>query len=209
MNNSWFDKTIVALDDFTPGDAEKIMNDYATQVYGFKMNHILFPHTIKNGLRIFADYKLYDIPKTMCSIVEHLIAQDAEMVTINMMNSRHALSHLTQYRNDIKLLGVSVLTSWNEADVYEMYQKTIGEVYQETIPKMMDFGFWGMICAPIDLEYPIVKHAELRRICPGIRSVRIDQDDQVRVATPETALTNGADYLVCGRNFFSEIEKSS
>lgn len=205
MNNHWLAKTIVALDDFIPSDAEKIMNNYATQVYGFKMNHTLFPYTIKNGLRTFADYKLYDIPKTMCSVVEHLIAQNAEMVTINMMNNRHSLSHLTQYRNEIKLLGVSALTSWNEIDTYDMYQKTIGEIYRETIPKMMDFGFWGMICAPIDLEYPIVKNAELRKICPGIRSVRIDQDDQVRVATPEIALSKGADYLVMGRSFFSNL----
>jgi orotidine-5'-phosphate decarboxylase len=205
MNNHWLAKTIVALDDFIPSDAEKIMNNYATQVYGFKMNHTLFPYTIKNGLRTFADYKLYDIPKTMCSVVEHLIAQNAEMVTINMMNNRHSLSHLTQYRNEIKLLGISVLTSWNEIDTYDMYQKTIGEIYRETITKMMDFGFWGMICAPIDLEYPIVKNAELRKICPGIRSVRIDQDDQVRVATPETALSKGADYLVMGRSFFSNL----
>ena len=205
----WLDKTIVALDDFNPVAAEKIMDQYATLVYGFKMNHTLFPHTIKNGLRIFADYKLYDIPKTMCSIVEHLIAHEAEMVTVNMMNCRHSLSHLTQYRNDIKLLGVSVLTSWNEIDTYEMYHKTISEIYLETIPKMLECGFWGMICSPIDLEYPGVKSADLMKICPGIRQVSFDEDDQVRIATPETALSNGADLLVMGRSFFSEIEKNT
>jgi orotidine-5'-phosphate decarboxylase len=205
---NWLDKTIVALDDFNPVAAEKIMDQYATLVYGFKMNHTLFPHTIKNGLRIFADYKLYDIPKTMCSVVEHLIAHEAEMVTINMMNCRNSLSHLTQYKDDIKLLGVSVLTSWNEVDTYEMYHKTISDVYLETIPKMLEFGFWGMICAPVDLEYPTVQSADLRKICPGIRQVSFDEDDQVRIATPETALSNGADLLVMGRSFFSEIEKS-
>ena len=205
----WLDKTIVALDDFNPVAAEKIMDQYATLVYGFKMNHTLFPHTIKNGLRIFADYKLYDIPKTMCSIVEHLIAHEAEMVTINMMNCIHSLSHLTQYRNDIKLLGVSVLTSWNEIDTYEMYHKTISEIYLETIPKMLECGFWGMICSPVDLEYPGVKSADLMKICPGIRQVSFDEDDQVRIATPETALSNGADLLVMGRSFFSEIEKNT
>ena len=84
---NWIEKTIVALDDFNPVTAEKIMNQHSTHVYGFKMNHTLFPHTIKNGLRIFADYKLYDIPKTMCSVVEHLIAHEAEMVTIITMAS--------------------------------------------------------------------------------------------------------------------------
>ena len=205
---NWLENTIVALDDFNPVTAEKIMDQHATQVYGFKMNHTLFPHTIKNGLRIFADYKLYDIPKTMCSVVEHLIAHEAEMVTINMMNCRNSLSHLAQYKNDIKLLGVSVLTSWNEVDTYEMYHKTIGDVYLETIPKMLEFGFWGMICAPVDLEYPAVKSADLRKICPGIRQVSFDEDDQVRIATPDTALSNGADLLVMGRSFFSETEKN-
>ena len=65
-----------------------------------------------------------------------------------------------------------------------------------------------MICAPIDLEYPMVQDADLRKICPGIRQVSFDEDDQVRIATPDTALSNGADLLVMGRSFFSEIEKS-
>ncbi len=205
----WLDKTIVALDDFNPMTAEKIMDQYATLVYGFKMNHTLFPHTIKSGLRIFADYKLYDIPKTMCSIVEHLIAHEAEMVTINMMNCKNSLSHLSQYKNDIKLLGVSVLTSWSETDTHEMYQKTIREVYEDTVPKMLESGFWGMICAPIDLSYPIVKNAELMKVCPGIRQVNMKADDQIRIATPDTALQGGADLLVCGRSFFNGNEESS
>ena len=198
----WLDKTIVALDDFNPVVAEKIMDQYATLVYGFKMNHTLFPHTVKNGLRIFADYKLYDIPKTMCSIVEHLIAHEAEMVTINMMNCKNSLSHLSKYKNDIKLLGVSVLTSWSESDSHEIYQKTIREVYEDTVPKMLEYGFWGMVCAPIDLSYPVVKNAELMKICPGIRQVNMEEDDQIRIATPDTAIQDGADLLVMGRSFF-------
>ena len=205
----WLDKTIVALDDFNPVVAEKIMDQYATLVYGFKMNHTLFPHTVKNGLRIFADYKLYDIPKTMCSIVEHLIAHEAEMVTINMMNCKNSLSHLSKYKNDIKLLGVSVLTSWSESDSHQMYQKTIREVYEDTVPKMLEYGFWGMICAPVDLSYPIVKNAELMKICPGIRQVNMDDDDQIRIATPDTALQGGADLLVMGRSFFNGGEEIS
>ena len=205
----WLDKTIVALDDFNPVVAEKIMDQYATLVYGFKMNHTLFPHTVKNGLRIFADYKLYDIPKTMCSIVEHLIAHEAEMVTINMMNCKNSLSHLSKYKNDIKLLGVSVLTSWSESDSHQMYQKTIREVYEDTVPKMLEYGFWGMICAPVDLSYPIVKNAELMKICPGIRQVNMDDDDQIRIATPDTALQDGADILIMGRSFFNGGEEIS
>ena len=205
----WLDKTIVALDDFNPIVAEKIMDQYATLVYGFKMNHTLFPHTVKNGLRIFADYKLYDIPKTMCSIVEHLIAHEAEMVTINMMNCKNSLSHLSKYKNDIKLLGVSVLTSWGESDSHQMYQKTIREVYEDTVPKMLEYGFWGMICAPVDLSYPIVKNAELMKICPGIRQVNMDDDDQIRIATPDTALQDGADILIMGRSFFNGGEEIS
>ena len=205
----WLDKTIVALDDFNPIVAEKIMDQYATLVYGFKMNHTLFPHTVKNGLRIFADYKLYDIPKTMCSIVEHLIAHEAEMVTINMMNCKNSLSHLSKYKNDIKLLGVSVLTSWSESDSHQMYQKTIREVYEDTVPKMLEYGFWGMICAPVDLSYPVVKNAELMKICPGIRQVNMDDDDQIRIATPDTALQDGADILIMGRSFFNGGEEIS
>ena len=99
-------------------------------------------------------------------------------------------------------MGVSVLTSWSESDSHEIYQKTIREVYEDTVPKMLEYGFWGMICAPIDLSYPVVKNAELRKICPGIRQVNMDDDDQIRIATPDTAIHDGADLLVMGRSFF-------
>jgi orotidine-5'-phosphate decarboxylase len=36
-------------------------------------------------------------------------------------------------------------------------------------------------------------------VTPGIRLAGVDADDQSRIATPETALANGADYLVIGR----------
>jgi len=36
-------------------------------------------------------------------------------------------------------------------------------------------------------------------VTPGVRSAGADAGDQKRVATPQQALSNGADYLVIGR----------
>jgi orotidine-5'-phosphate decarboxylase len=36
-------------------------------------------------------------------------------------------------------------------------------------------------------------------VTPGIRLADAAQDDQKRIVTPQTAIANGADYLVIGR----------
>ena len=36
-------------------------------------------------------------------------------------------------------------------------------------------------------------------VTPGIRPIDASADDQSRIATPATAIANGADYLVIGR----------
>src|SRR5256885_1236884 len=36
-------------------------------------------------------------------------------------------------------------------------------------------------------------------VTPGIRPADVTTDDQARIATPQAALANGADYLVVGR----------
>ena len=58
-----------------------------------------------------------------------------------------------------------------------------------------------MICSPQELTLSVIQQSKIKKICPGIRLNRTN-DDQVRVSTPEDALSKGADYLVMGRSFF-------
>lgn len=199
---NYYSKTIVALDDFSPPMAREIIARNSSQVYGFKMNHTLYPYIGKEYNNIFCDYKLFDIPNTMCTVIEHLIDSGAEMVTVHMNNNKSAIESLSKYADKIKLLGVTLLTSWEYKDIDKVYHSTLCSNYIRSINLMEEYGFWGMICSPQDIEE--MPKNNLKKICPGIR-IKPMGDDQIRTATPEEAFAAGADYLVMGRSFFANI----
>ena len=192
-------KVILALDNYSVPMAEEIISRWQSEVWGFKLNHNLYPYIGKNYNNIFCDYKLYDIPNTMCGVLDRLVADGCEMVTVHMTNNKAAIESLSKYADKIKLLGVSVLTSWNFADIDKVFRSSVEDIYSRTIWLMEDNGFYGMICSAQDLQY--LPKTELKKICPGIRHTMI-ADDQIRIATPQEAYDLGADYIVMGRSFF-------
>ena len=98
-------KTIVALDNFSVPMARDIIAKYNNEVYGFKMNHTLYPYMGKEYNNIFCDYKLFDIPNTMCSVIESVIDSGAEMITVHMSNNVDSIEAISEYADKIKLLG--------------------------------------------------------------------------------------------------------
>ena len=145
-------KVIVALDNYSPYMAREIIAKYSQQVYGFKMNHTLYPYIGKEYNNVFCDYKLYDIPSTVCNVIEHLIDSGAEMVTVNMNNNIAVFEAIEQYSDKIKLLGVTALTSWDHNDPNSIHRQEIGNMYDRTTWIMKKYNFWGMICSPRDLK---------------------------------------------------------
>ena len=198
-------KVIIALDNMSVTKADKIIEEYKDKVYGFKINHLLDGFIRKYRRNIFLDFKLHDIPNTMNLVIERQIKSYTSMMTVHMNNSETALSKLQKYTDNIKLLGVTVLTSMSEDECKEIYSKSIEEMYERSISLMIKNNFWGAICSPKDLEYfKDVKH--LKKICPGIQMTPMN-NDQVRTATPQEALDAGADYLVMGRAFIERLDE--
>jgi len=199
-------KVIIALDNMSVTKADKIIEEYKDKVYGFKINHLLDGFIRKYRRNIFLDFKLHDIPNTMNLVIERQIKSYTSMMTVHMNNSETALSKLQKYTDNIKLLGVTVLTSMSEDECKEIYSKSIEEMYERSISLMIKNNFWGAICSPKDLEYfKDVKH--LKKICPGIQMTPMN-NDQVRTATPQEALDAGADYLVMGRAFIERLDEN-
>ena len=71
-------------------------------------------------------------------------------------------------------------------------------------------GLDGVV-AGVD-DAPLIKQAcgkGFMVICPGIRPLWADVNDQKRIATPAKAIANGADLLVIGRPVTSAMDKKS
>lgn len=203
MNDDELSKVIVALDNQTPEEADQIIKKWKYRVHAFKVNHVLYPHVEKNHRKIFCDFKLYDIPNTMCNVIEYLIETGADMVTINMNNNLNSMEAISKYSDKIKLLGVTALTSWDNNEPQFIHNQSIGKMFDRSVWIMEKYGFYGMICSPKDLL--MIKDTKLKKITPGIRFKDDLLDDQVRVTTPTEAFEKGSDFLVMGRSFLKYL----
>lgn len=186
---------IVALDGMSFNHSQKLISRVRNNIYGIKINHMLLPYLqdyVKDGLKVFVDLKLHDIPNTIETVLEWLIKQKADMATIHLANGPACFKQIAHLNVEIKLLIVSHLTSFPQQEVWQ--RNTYKEICESKL------AAHGMILSPQDLKmFNDYDPSHLyKRVCPGIR-MHNRNDDQVRTGTPYEAISNGADYLVVGR----------
>ena len=108
-------------------------------------------------------------------------------------------ANLVAQEINIKLLGVSVLTSFNDDDLKKLGFEDQTQELVIRLSKIADEAkLYGIICSP--LEVKIIKKIapKLKCFTPGIRQNE-EKNDQKRTLTPKEAFTNGSDWLVIGR----------
>jgi orotidine-5'-phosphate decarboxylase len=101
----------------------------------------------------------------------------------------------------MKLLGVTVLTSFDDRDVADLgYDMSLADLITHRVKQCVDLGIDGMICSPVEVaRVRILAGSRVILVTPGVRSVGADAGDQKRIATPREAMRRGANYLVIGR----------
>ena len=211
-------KIIVAIDLSNLNKAIKLVKILKDEVYAFKIGHEFFYNFGINGYKkiysicpkIFLDLKLHDIPNTVKKSIKGLTSLPINMLTIHtsggkdmMMAAMEAVSG-----TEIKIFGVTALTSLSNDDTNEIFQRTSSEQVNAMLDLAEEAGIDGVVCSPHELEL-VSKRETLLSITPGIR-LKDSNDDQKRVMTPKEAIDLGADYLVIGRPITTsnEISKS-
>jgi len=194
-------KIIVALDHIHPERNIFIASKLRGLVEGFKVNHLMWEHTdeIRDlADELFIDCKLWDTPNTVKQVMQRIVDKGATMTTICTLNNRAVFEELQEYKDKIKMLGVTYLTSWRGSDLLEIMQWLPGGnkvMWRENIDRIRPYGFAGMICSAKDIETVKPLAPQMLRVCPGIGQNK----GQVRTVTPRQAVQLGADYLVIGR----------
>lgn len=153
------------------------------------------------GHNIFLDLKFYDIPNTVAKAIHSLGSLGVDMLTIHTSGGPEMLKQasLAAKEYDLKLLGVTVLTS---QDISELPKTdySLDEVISDLATKADNAGLYGVICSAIDIPNLKNLNTNLKYITPGIRLADDDVNDQKRVMTPNSAIANGADFIVVGRS---------
>jgi len=157
------------------------------------------------GFNIFLDLKLHDIPNTVASAIKSLRGRNCGMLTIHTLGGnemmRRALEAATDALPQTRLLGVTVLTSMDSAQLggVGIVREPLAQV--EILAKLaVGAGIRGLVCSP--LELPRLREFlgnEIALVTPGIRPASASLDDQSRVMTPADAARAGASFVVVGR----------
>ena len=98
---------------------------------------------------------------------------------------------------DIKVFGVTALTSLSDRDTNQIYQRTAANQVNAMLDIAVEAKIDGVVCSPHELDQ-VTSRGSLLSITPGIR-LSDSNDDQTRVMTPKQAIDLGANYLVIRR----------
>lgn len=209
MPSSAADRIAVALDVASVGEARRLISGVADHVGVFKIGHQLafaggldlVTELARSGHRVFLDMKLLDIGNTVAHGVNSVAALGATYLTIHAYPQAMRAAVGASDRGDLTLLGVTLLTSMDDDDLAETgYAGTADDLVARRAGQAREIGMGGLICSPKELTRlrPLVG-PDMLLVTPGIRPAGSDIGDQKRIATPGTAIRDGADLLVIGR----------
>jgi len=157
--------------------------------------------------KIFLDLKLYDIPNTMADAASEISLLGIDMFNIHISSGKVAMNTVMQRIANVKdrplVLGVSVLTSFNNKDFKSIYGASIDKRSIEFAKAANECKLDGVVCSAY--ESKDIKNATKEKfitLTPGIRPFGEDSNDQKRVANLEMAKEQLVDFIVVGRPIY-------
>lgn len=215
---------VVALDLDDPVAAGKLARGLAPHVGGFKIGPRLTLRADHGFIRelsqmgvLFVDHKFFDIPSTTLAAVETAAHLGAHWVTVHALNGRLCLKELAGLekqirinRPDFKVLVVTVLTSFSEANLPSIWrQEPVSASVERLATEASLSGLHSFVCSSEEISKLKKLYPDSFLVVPGIRPAGSAVGDQVRVATPQAALKAGASALVIGRPIIGEKDPVS
>ena len=208
---------VVALDVDTEGQALALVDQLHDIVGCFKIGPRLLINggprlveKISDAAPVFLDHKFFDIPSTMTSAIRAAFDCGVSLATIHLLSGTTAIRELVQLEKELnnkrpfKLLGVSILTSWSEADYPPVFQGTVtGENVNQLALFGKGLGLSGFVCSGHELGLLADSGVDRDQgdflLVPGVRRKQDVANDQSRTVTPAQAIQNGASAIVVGR----------
>lgn len=207
------ERLIVALDVSSAAEAREIVAAVGDSAATFKVGKQLFTaegpalvrDLIASGRKVFLDLKFHDIPNTVAGAVSEAAKLNVSMLTVHASGGTKMLKAATEAASQSfskpLVLGVTVLTSFNEADLQE--QGITDGVHAHVLRlagMALQAGCGGIVASAQEASH-------LRQtlgtgfaiVTPGVRPAGGDADDQARVVSPRAAVEAGASYIVVGR----------
>lgn len=212
-NRPFDPRVICALDVPTTDEARALVERIGDAVGFYKVGLQLFAsdgmglaRELKAlGHQVFLDWKLHDIGATVEKATAVLAHAGCDLLTVHARPQVMAAAARGAAGSDLKILGVTVLTSLTEEDLQaDDHSLSAADLVELRVRQALDAGVHGVVSSPH--EAARVREIALAAgrddfliVTPGVRPAGAALDDQARAATPASALEAGATHLVIGR----------
>jgi len=205
MNNP----IIVALDVPTPDEARALVHKIGDAAGFYKVGMELYAaagiafvdELLAAGHKVFLDLKFYDIPETVKRATAQVARLGVHLLTVHGSNAVMRAAVEGRAANALRLLGVTVLTSFDQSDLADLgYPCPVEDLVALRVRKAKEAAIDGIVCSPLEAaSVRATLGPDAIIVTPGVRSAGAGKGDQKRVATPAEAIAAGATYLVIGR----------
>lgn len=204
------ERIIVALDVENDEKAKEVVKRCESHIGFYKVGLQLFMadwfRTVEwikdRGHKVMLDLKFFDIPETVKLAVEQVNNRGVNLATIH--GNDPIIRAAVEARGDMKLLAVTVLTSFGEEDLRAMgMTQSIEDLVFFRAKRALDLGCDGVVSSGLEAGKMRSDLGEkLLIVTPGIRpgaNILNAGDDQKRIVTAGKAIGDGADHVVVGR----------
>jgi orotidine-5'-phosphate decarboxylase len=203
------DPLIIALDFDSAAEARALVKTLGPDAGIYKVGMELYAATGPDFVRelaglgkdVFLDLKFYDIGETVKRATAVVARMGARFLTVHASPSIMRAAVEGRGASPLKLLGVTVLTSFDQQDLsHDGIVCDVSTLVLHRARHAQSAGMDGVVASP--LEAAALRQAlrpDMLIVTPGVRSAGANRGDQKRVATPAGAIRDGASYLVIGR----------
>ena len=181
----------------------KIIPKFGLQFFYSKSGR-KFLETYKSDF--WLDLKINDIPQTALSAVDSLKdLKNCKYITVHANGGLEMLKTIKkkakQVNKNLKVLGVTVLTSLNNKSLKEIgHTKTVEQLVLKQASVIKKSGCDGVVCSAREAKMIRKKYKNFLIITPGIRMPGDNLNDQARVMTPKNAFKSKVSGIVIGRS---------
>ncbi|NDY43026.1 orotidine-5'-phosphate decarboxylase [Dissulfurirhabdus thermomarina] len=155
---------------------------------------------LARGHEVMLDLKFFDVPETVRLAVAQLAGRGVSFATVHGNDA--ILRAAVAAKGDVRLLAVTVLTSFDESDLRAMGMTgSVEDLVLRRARRAQELGCDGIVASGREAARVRAELGDgLLVVTPGIRPAGPGPgDDQRRKATAGEAVAAGADHVVVGR----------
>ena len=154
-----------------------------------------------SGCDIFLDVKLHDIPATVAGAAHAVAKLSPKYLTVHASGGQDMVKAAVEALPDTYVTAVTILTSLSQDQLSAMgWNGSAQDIVKRLAAQSVAAGARAIVCSPQEVAAVRAEVGpETVLITPGVRPAGSDAGDQKRIATPEQALSDGANLLVIGR----------